>query len=155
MTGCNSRVHHGFHSYFCERVMTPNDLKYQRVKEFTCWRRRTWENGNRTFWQRAQMAIWAMEGNEYWEKYPFPTIPITLNTYCRVSSNRNGQKNRKIGIHAPKKEEKNRNSPLKIGKKYEFTLNILHNKMAPHSHPLPPHQTRWVTKITLDFINLF
>ena len=32
---------------------------------------------------------------------------------CRASSNRDGQKNRKIGICAPK----NRNLPLKIGKK--------------------------------------
>ena len=35
----------------------------------------------------------------------------------RPSSNRNGQKNRKIGIRAPKKQEKNRNSPLEIGEK--------------------------------------
>ena len=65
MSDRNFGVHHGFHSYFCERVMTLNDLKYQRVKEFTRWRRRTWENGNRTLWQRAQMAMWAMGTKEH------------------------------------------------------------------------------------------
>ena len=62
--------------------------------------------------------------------------------WCRVSSNRNGLLN----------------SPLKIGKNrnlFWISYIIRWPPITPHSHPLPLHQTRWVTKITLDFINLF